>query len=94
MTHVDVSEKVNAITPLCGKRDMVGETYYYSPKDELRDFGKLDEITCTVCHAIIQKVKAGVVLEHAVTEVISQAVSDCPICGAIKLDGERRICCT
>lgn len=66
--HVDVSDKVNEIKPLCG-RSLRGDYFTYWPEDELNIFPHTN-VTCPKCLSILEKVKAGVVLTHAKAEAV------------------------
>lgn len=74
MTHIDTSQKINAITPLCGRVHR-NDDYIYceASQGELRAFPYLKEITCPVCKAIVHKVQSGVVLSYAKLEAASMA---------------------
>lgn len=75
MTHVDVSEKIDGVNPLCGRRYTVGETFYHSPLDKLSEFGKAADITCPVCADVLKRVKAGQTPADAVTASVKASPS-------------------
>jgi hypothetical protein len=91
VTHIDVSEKIDGLIPLCGRRYTINETFYYSNKDKLAAFDKADLLTCSVCSDVLKRVKAGQTPEEAVADAVSIAASDCPRCGRIKT--EPVVCC-
>lgn len=71
VTHIDCSARNSGIEPLC-RTAQGGDSFMFHPAEELRDFEFLEDLSCPTCKAIVEKVKAGIVLSYAKTEALQQ----------------------